>query len=40
MLRGGTRWCLKNSFTGNTAVVGLAKQTPGAPVVGDWDNRP
>jgi hypothetical protein len=40
VLRGGTRWYLKNSFTGSTAMVGLAKQTPGTPVVGDWDNRP
>jgi hypothetical protein len=40
VLRGGTRWYLKNSFTGTTAAVGLAKQTPGTPVVGDWDNRP
>ena len=31
VLRGGTRWCLKNPFTGTTAVVGLAKQTPGTP---------
>jgi N-acetylmuramoyl-L-alanine amidase len=40
VLRGGTRWYLKDSFTGGTAAVGLAKQTPGTPVVGDWDNRP
>jgi N-acetylmuramoyl-L-alanine amidase len=40
VLRGGTRWYLKNSFTGTTAAVGLAKQTPGTPVVGDWDSRP
>jgi hypothetical protein len=40
VLRGGTRWYLKDSFTGGTAGVGLAKQTPGTPVVGDWDNRP
>jgi hypothetical protein len=40
ILRGGTRWYLKNSFAGGRAAVGLAKQTPGIPVVGDWDNRP
>ena len=40
VLRGGTRWYLKDSFTGGAAGVGLAKQTPGTPVVGDWDNRP
>jgi hypothetical protein len=40
VLRGGVRWYLKNSFTGGPAAVGLAKQTPGTPVVGDWDNRP
>jgi hypothetical protein len=40
VLRGGTRWYLKNSFTGGAAAVGLKKQTPGTPVVGDWDNRP
>jgi hypothetical protein len=40
VLRGGRRWYLKNSFTGGAAAVGLAKQTPGTPVVGDWDNRP
>jgi hypothetical protein len=40
VLRSGTRWYLKDSFTGATAAVGLAKQTPGTPVVGDWDNRP
>jgi len=40
VLRAGTRWYLKNSFTGTSAAVGLAKQTPGTPVVGDWDNRP
>jgi hypothetical protein len=36
----GTRWYLKDSFTGGTAGVGLAKQTPGTPAVGDWDSRP
>jgi hypothetical protein len=40
VLRSGTRWYLKDSFTGSAAGVGLAKQTPGTPVVGDWDNRP
>jgi hypothetical protein len=40
VLRAGTRWYLKDSFTGAAAGVGLAKQTPGTPVVGDWDNRP
>jgi hypothetical protein len=40
VLRGGTRWFLKDSFTGSAAGVGLQKQTPGTPVVGDWDNRP
>jgi N-acetylmuramoyl-L-alanine amidase len=40
VLRAGTRWYLKNSFSGGAAAVGLAKQTPGTPVVGDWDNRP
>jgi hypothetical protein len=40
VLRAGTRWYLKDSFTGGAAGVGLAKQTPGTPVVGDWDNRP
>jgi len=40
ILRAGTRWYLKDSFTGTAAAVGLAKQTPGTPVVGDWDNRP
>jgi hypothetical protein len=40
VLRGGTRWYLKDSFTGSAAGVGLKKQTPGTPVVGDWDNRP
>jgi hypothetical protein len=40
VLRGGRRWFLKNSFRGGGAAVGLAKQTPGTPVVGDWDNRP
>jgi hypothetical protein len=39
ILRGGTRWYLKDSFTGGAAGVGLAKQTPGTPAVGDWDNR-
>ena len=33
------KWYLKDSFTGSTAQVGLRKQTPGTPVVGDWDNR-
>ena len=40
VLRGGTHWYLKDSFTGGTAGFGLAKQTPGTPVVGDWDNQP
>jgi hypothetical protein len=40
VLRGGRRWYLKDSFTGGGAAVGLARQTPGTPVVGDWDNRP
>ena len=40
VLRAGTRWYLKDSFSGSAASVGLAKQTPGTPVVGDWDNRP
>ncbi|MFL6270310.1 MAG: peptidoglycan recognition protein [Actinomycetes bacterium] len=40
VLRAGTRWYLKDSFTGSAAGVGLTKQTPGTPVVGDWDNRP
>ena len=40
VLRAGTRWYLKGSFTGSAAGVGLAKQTLGTPVVGDWDNRP
>jgi hypothetical protein len=40
LLRAGTRWYLKDSFTGTTAGIGLAKQTPGTPVVGDWDNLP
>ena len=40
VLRAGTRWYLKDSFTGSAAGVGLTKQTPGIPVIGDWDNRP
>jgi hypothetical protein len=40
VVRGGRRWYLKDSFTGGGAAVGLARQTPGTPVVGDWDNRP
>jgi hypothetical protein len=40
VLRGGRRWYLKSCFTGGAAAVGLAKQTPGTPVVGDWGNRP
>jgi hypothetical protein len=40
VLRAGTRWYLKDSFTGGAAGVGLAKQAPGTLVVGDWDNRP
>jgi hypothetical protein len=40
ILRAGTRWYLKDSFTGSAAKVALKKQTPGRPVVGDWDNRP
>ena len=40
ILRAGTRWYLKDSFSGTAAKVALKKQTPGRPVVGDWDNRP
>jgi hypothetical protein len=40
VLRAGTRWYLKDSFTGTAAGIGLAKQTPGDGVVGDWDNLP
>jgi hypothetical protein len=40
ILRGGTRWYLKDSFTGGAAKVAFRKQTPGRAVVGDWDNRP
>ena len=40
VLRAGAKWYLKDSFTGSTAKLGLRKQTPGTPVVGDWDNRP
>jgi N-acetylmuramoyl-L-alanine amidase len=40
VLRAGTRWFLKDSFSGGAASAGLAKQTPGTPVVGDWDNLP
>jgi hypothetical protein len=40
VLRAGSRWYLKDSLDGAAASVGLRKQTPGAPVVGDWDNRP
>jgi hypothetical protein len=40
VLRAGAKWYLKDSFTGSTARIGLRKQTPGTPVVGDWDNRP
>jgi hypothetical protein len=40
VLRPGSRWYLKDSLRGGAASVGLRKQTPGAPVVGDWDNRP
>ncbi|HEV3399423.1 MAG TPA: N-acetylmuramoyl-L-alanine amidase, partial [Actinomycetes bacterium] len=40
VLRAGTHWYLKDSFTGTAAKVALKKQTPGRPVVGDWDNRP
>jgi hypothetical protein len=40
ILRSGARWYLKDSFTGTAAKVALKKQTPGRPVVGDWDNRP
>ncbi|HEV2870523.1 MAG TPA: peptidoglycan recognition protein [Actinomycetota bacterium] len=40
ILRAGTRWYLKDSFSGTAARVALKKQTPGRPVVGDWDNRP
>jgi hypothetical protein len=37
---GRAPWYLKNSSTGGAAAVGLGKQTPGTPVVGDWDTRP
>ena len=40
ILRSGVHWYLKDSFTGTAAKVALKKQTPGRPVVGDWDNRP
>jgi hypothetical protein len=40
VLRAGSHWYLKDSFTGTAAKVALRKQTPGRPVVGDWDNRP
>jgi len=40
VLRGGSRRYLKDSFSGGAASVGLRKQTPGTPVVGDWDNLP
>jgi hypothetical protein len=40
VLRAGSRWYLKDSLAGGAASVGLKKQIPGTPVVGDWDNRP
>jgi hypothetical protein len=40
VLRAGAKWYLKDSFTGSTARVGLRKQTPGTPVVGDWTTAP
>ena len=41
LLRGGTRWFMKNSLDAGTAgLLGFGNQTPGTPVVGDWDNRP
>jgi hypothetical protein len=40
VLRDGARWYLKDSFTGSAAGLGLRKQTPGTPVVGDWDGSP
>jgi N-acetylmuramoyl-L-alanine amidase len=40
VLRDGAKWYLKNSFTGSAAGLGLRKQTPGTPVVGDWDGSP
>ena len=40
ILWAGTRWYLKDSFSGTAAKVALKKQTPGRAVVGDWDNRP
>ena len=39
LLRNGTHWYLRNSFSG-AAKVTLRKQTPGRPVVGNWDRRP
>jgi N-acetylmuramoyl-L-alanine amidase len=40
VLRDGAKWYLKDSFTGSAAGLGLRKQTPGTPVVGDWDGSP
>ena len=40
VLRDGAMWYLKDSFTGGAAGLGLRKQTPGTPVVGDWDGSP
>ena len=40
VLGAGTRWYLRNSFSGSAASLGLAKQTPGTPVVGDWTTGP
>jgi N-acetylmuramoyl-L-alanine amidase len=40
ILRNGTHWYLKNSLTAGPSKVSLRKQTPGRPVVGNWDNRP
>ena len=40
VLRAGAKWYLKDSFTGSAAGLGLGKQTPGTPVVGDWDGSP
>jgi hypothetical protein len=39
ILRSGTHWYLRDSFSG-AARATLRKQTPGRPVVGDWDSRP
>jgi hypothetical protein len=39
ILRNGSHWYLRDSFSG-AARATLRKQTPGRPVVGDWDSRP